>query len=264
MRLFFILLVFSLALSSLSCVKKNNPQPLSTANEKALTKSIDSILAIQNTDSDSALTLFKKGLQSCKAKNFEEGINSYYQFVVFNLCIYQNNFEEGYQTAKAYLSFAQQTNQNPFLVDANSSVALTFIARDITDSAAYYYLTAIDFAKKNNDTVSLNGIYKNIIQVYILQGDFKKGLQYSLSNLAYAYSKKDTPDLASNHSNISIIYKGLNDLEQWKNHIDESYALINYVQDPSLKLAIIDSKADYFKLNNKFDSALYFFNQAHA
>jgi signal transduction histidine kinase len=244
-----------------SCQKKTELKPNIITEEKALTKAIDSILAVQANYPDSALSLFKKGLQICEDKKFDEGINRYYEFIVFNLCIYQNNFEEGYTTAKKYLNFAENNNNTHFLIDAYSTVALTFAARDLTDSAAYYYLYAIDNAKKNNDTVSLYGIYRNIIQVYLVKGDYKKALQYSLINLVQATQKKDTEDLASIHNNISIVYKALNDIPNWKKHIDDAYSFLNYTQDPTLKLEIMSGKSAYLMHSNQYDSALYFYLQ---
>jgi signal transduction histidine kinase len=253
-------LLFSLALFTIGCQKKSSINISDKKRELDIKNRIDTILALEASNTDSALKLYKQRLKDCSIEKFDYGINKYYKFIVFNLCIYQNKFEDASAIAKEHLAFAKNKESNNFIADAYSSIALTFITRDITDSAAYYYLNAIDYAKKENDTIRLNGIYKNIIKVYLLQKQYEKGLKYALLNLDYAKLKNDTTSITSIYNNISIIYKGLNDTLQWKYCIDESYKLINYIDNPSLKLAVFSSKATYYLESNNSDSALYFFH----
>jgi signal transduction histidine kinase len=262
MKSIYLIFFIALVIKCTSCKENGSTAKNTDVEEVKLKNDVQNILVVESRNTDSALLLFKAGLQKSTTDNFDKGKNKYYNHIVYNLCIYQNEFLEGYRTANEQLEFAKTTNQNKFLTDANSSIALTFITRDLTDSAAYYYLNAIDYASKAKDSASLINIYRNIIKVYLLQGYFKKALQYSLTSLHYAASKKDTSDLASIHNNISIIYKGLNDNIQWQKHIDTAFSYINCVKLPSLKLAIINSKASSFMENKKYDSAQSFFQQA--
>lgn len=254
----FTALLFSLILLHISCKQKSKNNLTADERELELKKNIDSIIRIERNNTEYALTLYKKGLEDCKTEEYDEGVNRYYKFIVFNLCIYQNKFSDANKIATEHLEFAKSSNSNVIISDAYGNIALTYITRDITDSAAYNYLNAIDYAKKENDSTRLNGIYRNIVKVYLLQKQYQRGLQYALINLAYAKAKKDTASIASNYNNISIIYKELNDTAQWKQCINNAYAFLNNINDPSLKLAILNSKASYYMENKVMDSALRF------
>ncbi len=241
----------------------NKKEPIHESNDqqKAVDTLLSKALEIQNTNPDSALVLFFDGLKIANTLSYERGVNGFYKYITYNLCVHQNEFEKAHNIALEHLNYSKKLNHERYIASAYSNIALTFAIRDISDSASFYYLNAIEFAKKVKDSATLRSCHVNIVSTYLRQNNYKKGLEYSLLALEDAKNKKDTSLIANINNNVSSIYKKLADTANATAAIIEAYNLYPHLKSTSLKISILNSMSAYLQESKKYDSAISFYNE---
>lgn len=226
-----------------------------------LEKMISDAVLIIDANPDSALKLLNSTFAKCEEAHYNKGIARCYNISNYILCVYQQKFDEGIAKAKEQLAFAKETESSGFLCDAYISMGLTFAVRDISDSAAYYYLKGIELAELRMDTTRLLPLYGNIVLVYNLQADFKNALLFSNKAVAMAKGRKNDYIIATNYNNQSIIYKALIDTPQSRKMLKAAYSYLPTIKDVKLQMDLLQNMSIYFFETHQIDSSKIVANQ---
>ncbi len=260
LKYYYILLISLFAYCSCS-TKKEESNTIKNQQQKRIDHLLDSAIKVQNSNPQSALTLYLDGLKMANAINYGEGINGFYKYITYNLCVYQNEFDKAHDYAIEHLNFSKELNNEKYTASAYSNIALTFAIRDISDSASFYYLNAIEYAKRANDSATLISCHANIVSAYLRQNDYPKALEYSLLALEEAKIKKDTSLIANINNNVSNIYRKLSDTAKATAAILSAYHLYPATKSSSLKISILAGMSTYYMESKQYDSAISFYTK---
>ncbi len=229
-----------------------------------LQKLINDAKLVIDVNPDSALQLLNVAFEKSKLANYNIGKATCYNISNYILCVYQQKYAEGIAKAKEQLEFAKDSKSSGFLCDAYISMGLTFLVRDISDSAAYYYLKGLELAEMRMDTTRLIPLYGNMVLVYNLQEDYKNALLFSNKALEMAKVRKNDYIIATNYNNQSSIYKALIDTPKSHKMLQAAYSYLPTIQDASLQMDVLQNMSIYFFEAHQIDSSKMVANQLAA
>jgi signal transduction histidine kinase len=253
-KYYWIVVISILVLYSCSKTKKKENK-INIVLQNQLDHLLDSAIEMQNINTDSSIYLFKEGLRKSKEIGYKNGMSQNYKFLSFTLSNDKNDFINGFQVAKDYLEFAKKEGSEKFIASAYTSLGSVYTVQDITDSASYYYLNAIDYAKKTNDKGTLGTAYMNIVVTYIHQRNFKKGVEYSFLALNQPDIMIDKSLVATIKSNLYNVYLEMKDTVNAYKIIKEAYSLYPYITDVSTKNNLLVNMSSTYFFKQQYDSA---------
>ncbi len=125
-------------------------------------------------------------------------------------------------------------------------------------SGINYCREALRLYKKLNDTIRMGGIYGDIAQFYSETGDFDSAIDYSLRAVKIKEDMGDSLHIVAALGSLSNIYGAMDDVVRKKETLLRMKAYLHNFQSSYYYYMVLNALSDVFKIEKKFDSALYY------
>jgi signal transduction histidine kinase len=186
-----------------------------TGTIKALWKFGDIIV---DENLDSAYFYYIKAHNLAIKQNYLKGISNTYSALAYYEGYNRNNIEKGLNYAHEYLNWATKNKYNSFIGNAFFSHAVIYHAQNKYDSARYYYEKAIPLIEQY-EPKQLGVIYGNMANIFDNLQYPQKAFEYFDKALDYYKKDKDTIGLITVHINKGKTYVWMKDtLAEEKNY----------------------------------------------
>lgn len=197
-------LVWVSCLSSLFSIAQNiNPK-----NDKELKLFFEA--AVQSVDRVPDSALFY--MQVIKKYPAESATKEYYYHYLKYMHVFKvGNMDSMIYVVKDLSKWAYETGDSGYIVDANTSIALTFNEKGIPDSASYYFDQALNTAKNIGDNKRIYNVILNYSNLLIKRGFKDDVLEYVHQCIQYDSLFGGNRSKAQNYHLLGNIYLYLAD-----------------------------------------------------
>jgi tetratricopeptide (TPR) repeat protein len=155
--------------------------------------------------------------------------------------IYYNSILKIAKTKNNLFAFAKAFNLKGIACDVSGKL----------DSANYYYLKSIVYAKKSKSAAIEGSAYNNLGLINWDQGNDLEALKYFGKSLKIFETIKNEKLVANVYSNIGLIYDDLNDLKKSEYYLKKSLEIRQSIQDQyGLSVSFTNLGKLYYKLKN--------------
>jgi signal transduction histidine kinase len=260
--LLYILLNPLLWFSCKSKLEIHNPEYAKHRLEVA--KQLKVINAIQYAHPDSALVLLENLYLKMKEVKDDSGYNDYYRHTAFIYSMYKKNYVEANNRANSQIEFAKSKNDLGFIADAYTVKGIVFSLQQITDSASYYMLKALEITEENGFNKKSETLYNNLIYSYQMQGDHESAIKIGKKGLQIAEAQNDSQSIAAYKVNLYVAIRKGGDTPTSNLMINGCYRLLPSIKNKRLKINILNNYGESLLEANQHDSALKIFDSTLA
>lgn len=110
-------------------------------------------------------------LHDAKQADYKPGVFDAYRHLAFNYGVLQSDFGKAFQVNAEAKQVALEEDNPKHLGDVYVTEAILNHASGKLDSAAFYYVSALDILENLKDTAALLPIYNNISNLYSLMAN---------------------------------------------------------------------------------------------
>jgi signal transduction histidine kinase len=260
--LLYILLNPLLWFSCKSKLEIHNPEY--TKHRLEVAKQLKVINAIQYAHPDSALIMLENMYLKMKEVNDDSGYNDYYRHTSFIYAMYKKNYAEANKRANSHIEFAKNKNDLGCIADAYTVKGIVLSLQQITDSASYYMLKALEITEENGFNKKSETLYNNLIYSYQMQGDHESAIKIGKKGLQVAEAQNDSQSIAAYKVNLYVAIRKGGDTPTSNLMINDCYSLLPSIKNKRLKINILNNYGESLLEANQNDSALKIFDSTLA
>ncbi|HEY9361783.1 MAG TPA: tetratricopeptide repeat protein [Chitinophagaceae bacterium] len=214
----FIVPVFYASAQSASQQKKNLQVP--GADTVLVNNYLQAANRLADSNPDSCKIFLAHAIQLADSIHYRKGIVQYYHGMVY-LLTGENKFEDALANAKKEVKLAGELHQPLLLAKSFNSLANSYEYLGIMDSAAKYFLKALQIADNLQDKTMQRKLNNNLSSVLYYTGDYKKGFKYAMKGYEQARSLNDTIAIISSLLNIGGFEAALKNYDSSLRHFNE-------------------------------------------
>lgn len=148
------------------------------------------------------------------------------------------------------------------LIRARNCYGICFAMLGDNKKALRFFRQNESMLKNSKHLQSLSTVYGNIANVYAIQSDFPKSLEYNFKGLKIQEKLSDTSSMAVTYNNIGNIYSMMGDHSNSLLNYNKSIELIDSVSDPGFLGRSLANIGGVYADMNLTDSAMKYMNRA--
>lgn len=178
--------------------------------------------------------------------------------------------EQALTLAREAEKLAERENDMPGLINSLNMQGIilrdmseTINRPDLMDTAFQLYSRGISIIEKTGKgSENLGKLYNNISQVYNEHlKDYKKALEYQMKAIEFNTSRKNKISLTYNYNTTAEIYKNMGNTQMAEQYAHAMLELCRELKSPFRMVNAYAVLHDIHKLENRYDSALYYFKE---
>jgi signal transduction histidine kinase len=229
-----------------------------TSAIKALWKFADEIV---DEYRDSANIYYSKSLELALKYDYAKGISDSYSAISYYEGYKRDNMGKGLNYAHEYLKWATQSKHNAYLGKALFAHAVIYHSANKYDSARYYYDKAIPLIKRY-EPKQIGVIYSNLANIFDNLQFPQKAFEYFDKALDYYKKDKDTIGLISVHINKGKTCVWIKDtIAEEKNYRIALDLATKINSRSSMKVCYINLSQVY-QAWERYDSSIFYIQKA--
>lgn len=212
-----------------------------------------------NSVEDSLKSIANKHLQNKDGDNYYNAL-----IAIMRHFEYQGNWGKHDSVVQEMIDYGSKYQLPDFLTEAYNQRAIANSYQGNNPEAVRWFRKSLEIFRSNNDSAALANMLGNIAIVYTDMGLYKEALDYELQSLRIR-EKLSHPKIFNNYSEISIIYRRLDDAENQLKYLNKAKDYLKGSGSTNYNnWAILHNMlGKYFKDQSLYDSALYHYGKVH-
>jgi signal transduction histidine kinase/DNA-binding response OmpR family regulator/Tfp pilus assembly protein PilF len=175
---------------------------------------------------------------------------------VQGLALYhQSRYNEALTSFFAALKIINTTKNITRLAHLYSNIGLVYHDLHDLEKALEYYTQSLQYALKNNNSISVGRATNNIGLIYDQKAEYDSALKYYQWSLEYKLKSGDENGLSGTYLNLGVTYKKLLDYDNAIRYFDRSEIIKLKIDDRLGILNVQDGKADIYIRQKKYKQA---------
>ena len=164
--------------------------------------------------------------------------------------------------ANEALNLAHIVQDDKGISDAYNRIGNVYSIQNENKKALEFYLKCLDMRLDLNDSKSISNVYNNIALLYKLDKKFGLALEYYYLALKESQDRNDKLDISSYYSSIAIIYGDLGDYKNSIKYLMLSLEIVKNLDNKDVLASVYNSLGNIYSEISSYEEALDYYLRA--
>ncbi|WP_165940059.1 tetratricopeptide repeat-containing sensor histidine kinase [Dyadobacter psychrotolerans] len=207
---------------------------------------------------DSALTMLKENISTCKHAGYERGEVDGYK-ITGNAYMTKGYYENALSWYNKSYELAEKIDYKEAFPGIRNNIGLVYMSQGNYTAALNSFYTALQLAEANRDRFVMSSTLNNIAIVHFYQGRMKEADSSYKKTLILAKELSDTIGIILAYNNIAEVNVEQNLLPLALKNLDKAYSLAIRNKNPEMLTVVSHSLGNtFFRMDSLGKAAAYF------